>query len=531
MDKRTIIAIGLCMLILLGYPYILKQLYPPQPTAQQQTADQTIPPKEENISRPAAEIKPAPEPVPAPAVKEEEFFIQTDLYNVVLSSYGGTIKRLELKKFTDKEQKEFNIASAELSPVKPLAIIKMEQCGDLSNAIFSGRIEDKKVIFEYTTENKMSIKKIYYFSEKTYEIKVMFVFKNLSDKDVEVDSYAVEYGSIFPIDPKAGVGELGIASFNENNEVKRVHVGKIKEPKTEKGPFIWTSLQNQYYTIIVKPSSKIEEVLINPVKDDKAKPIGFASAITLGAVKLPAGGVHEEEFLFFMGPKQYDILKKMPGHFSDVIDFGFFSWISIGILIALNFFFKIFRNYGIAIIIVTVLVKILMYPFTAKSLKSMKQMQAIQPLINEVREKNKDNPKKMQKEMMMIYKEYKVNPMSGCLPMLAQLPIFIALFNTLRNAIELKGAKFLWVKDLSLPDTIFAISGIPVNILPLIMGVTMVWQQKLTPSTDPQQAKMMMIMPVIFTFMFYSFPSGLVLYWLINNILSIAQQYQVQYKK
>jgi len=120
--------------------------------------------------------------------------------------------------------------------------------------------------------------------------------------------------------------------------------------------------------------------------------------------------------------------------------------------------------------------------------------------------------------------------------MLAQLPIFIALFNTLRNAIELKGAKFLWVKDLSLPDTIFSLTipslpVIPVNILPLIMGVTMVWQQKLTPSTDPQQAKMMMIMPVIFTFMFYSFPSGLVLYWLVNNILSIAQQYQVQYKK
>jgi len=157
----------------------------------------------------------------------------------------------------------------------------------------------------------------------------------------------------------------------------------------------------------------------------------------------------------------------------------------------------------------------------------MKQMQAIQPLVNEIRANNKDNPKKMQKEMMMVYKEYKVNPMSGCLPMLAQLPIFIALFTTLRGAIELKGASFLWIHDLSVPDTVFSIGAIPVNILPLIMGVTMVWQQKLTPVADPNQAKMMMLMPVVFTFLFYNFPSGLVLYWLVNNILSIWQQYKI----
>jgi YidC/Oxa1 family membrane protein insertase len=441
------------------------------------------------------------------------------------------VKRLELKKFTDKLEHEIDLASADLSPVGPLAIVNLGRFGDLSKAVFNGRIEEKKIIFEYTTEDGLTIEKIYYFSENEYEVRVKFLFKNASDNELDIGGYTVQYGSLDHVDPKAGIGELGIASYTNAKTVKREKVGKIKEPQTIKGPFVWTGIQNQYYTIIVKPATKIDEVLVNPIKDEKDKPKGFASAIRLGAFKLPAGAVHEEEFLFFMGPKQYNILKKFPYHFSDIIDFGFFSWISIAILLSLNFFYKIFHNYGIAIIIVTVVVKILMYPFTAKSLKSMKQMQAIQPLINEVRAKNKDNPKKMQKEMMMIYKEYKVNPMSGCLPMVAQLPIFIALFNTLRNAIELKGAKFLWVKDLSLPDTIFAISGIPVNVLPLIMGVTMVWQQKLTPTTDPQQAKMMMIMPVIFTFMFYSFPSGLVLYWLVNNILSIAQQYQVQYKK
>ena len=141
-----------------------------------------------------------------------------------------------------------------------------------------------------------------------------------------------------------------------------------------------------------------------------------------------------------------------------------------------------------------------------------------------------DGVKKMQKEMMGLYKEHKVNPMGGCLPMLIQLPIFVALFNALRNTIELKGSSFLWMKDLSLPDTVGVVAGLPINILPIIMGGTMVWQQKMS-TVDPEQAKMMMFMPIFFTFIFYSFPSGLVLYWLVNNVLSIAQQYQVQKKR
>jgi len=530
MDKKTIIAIVLCALIFILYPIFLQKVAPKRAVVDQPKTGEITQASSDQTAMPS-DILPSLRPRPSQEVAEEEFFIQTDLYNVVLSNYGGTIKRLEFKKYKDKNGKEIAILSDEISSMRALSFTRIGQYGDLSNAIFSGRIQDKEVVFEHTIDGTMTVQKIYSFSQDTYEIKVKVVFKNLSGNEIKIDGYTFVLGSILPVDPKAGVGELGIDSLLEDQTVHREKTGKIKAETKTKGPFIWSGIQDQYYALMVKPASKINEVTVDPILGDKNKPKGFVSFITLGQCVVPAGGSHEEDLFFFAGPKEYKIMKTLPYHFGKIVNFGIFAWFSIAILIALNFFYKVFRNYGIAIIVVTVVIKLLMYPFTAKSLQSMKKMQEIQPLVNEIRAKNKDNPQKMQKEMMMVYKEYKVNPMSGCLPMLAQLPVFIALFNTLRSAIELKGASFLWVKDLSTPDTIAMISGIPINILPLIMGVTMVWQQKLTPSADPSQAKMMMIMPVIFTFMFYSFPSGLVLYWLVNNVLSIAQQYQVMAKK
>jgi YidC/Oxa1 family membrane protein insertase len=161
------------------------------------------------------------------------------------------------------------------------------------------------------------------------------------------------------------------------------------------------------------------------------------------------------------------------------------------------------------------------------STRSMKKMQALQPLMNKLKEKYPDDPQKQQQEMMKLYKEHKVNPMGGCLPLLVQIPVFFALYTMLRATVELRGASFLWIKDLSMPDTIFDLGGIPVNPLPLVMTATTLWQQKLTPTAnvDPTQQKMMMLMPVMFLFFFYSMSSGLVLYWTVQNLLSILQQW------
>ena len=200
----------------------------------------------------------------------------------------------------------------------------------------------------------------------------------------------------------------------------------------------------------------------------------------------------------------------------------------------LKFFYKYVNNYGIAIIIITVILKILFYPLTNKSYKSMKEMQKLQPKMEALKEKYKNDREAMNRAVMELYKTHKVNPMGGCLPMLIQIPVFFALYKALMYSIELRHAPFmLWINDLSAPDALFGVipsgiplmGGFPIGPLPLLMGATMVIQQKMTPSNmDPMQARIFMAMPIIFTFMFLNFPSGLVLYWLVNNILTIIQQ-------
>jgi YidC/Oxa1 family membrane protein insertase len=246
------------------------------------------------------------------------------------------------------------------------------------------------------------------------------------------------------------------------------------------------------------------------------------------------------EFLLFFGPKSIDALRKAGHDLERIIDFGFFHILAMPCLWLMNYLYSIIPNYRVAIIILTILSKILLWPLGTKSYKSMSQMKKLQPLIQEIRDKYKNDRKKMNEEVMRLHRTYSINPLGGCLPMLVQIPVFFALYRMLDQAIELRHAPFIgWINDLSAPDRLgsfnFAIPfmdapyGIPV--LTLIMGATMLWQQKLTPATgDATQAKMMMLMPVVFTFIFINFSSGLVLYWLVNNVLSIGQQYYTQKK-
>ena len=215
------------------------------------------------------------------------------------------------------------------------------------------------------------------------------------------------------------------------------------------------------------------------------------------------------------------------------MEFGMWAPVGKVLLMTLNGLHKVFRNYGVAIMLLTIIIRIVFWPITHKSTESMKRMAEIQPLVNAVREKYKDSPQKQQQEIMALYKEHKVNPLGGCLPTLIQIPVFIALFVVLRSAIELRFAPFLWVRDLSQPENLLAgLLPIPLNILPIIMAVTMVWQQKLTPSAgDASQQKMMMVMPVMMLVIFYNFAAGLALYWTTNQCLMIAQQLMMHRKK
>ncbi|MBI3779569.1 MAG: membrane protein insertase YidC, partial [candidate division NC10 bacterium] len=234
-------------------------------------------------------------------------------------------------------------------------------------------------------------------------------------------------------------------------------------------------------------------------------------------------------------PKDLDWLKAAGPDLENLLDLGWVDILARPALYLLRFLYRYSGNYGLAIILVTLLQKIVFHPLTAKSLRSMQAMQALQPKLAALQERFKNNPQKKQQETMELYKKYGVNPVGGCLPMLLQIPIFIALYNALSSSVEMWRAPFLWIKDLSQPDALFTVDlwgsrNYPFNLLALLMGASMFVQQKMTPTAgDPRQAKMMLyLMPTMFTFMFWSFPSGLVLYWLVNNLLQIGQQYWLQ---
>ncbi len=242
------------------------------------------------------------------------------------------------------------------------------------------------------------------------------------------------------------------------------------------------------------------------------------------------GILGEEEnlsFVFYAGPKDYELLKSFGNDLEKIINFGFFEFLAKPMFYILKSMYRFVRNYGVAIILLTTLIKIIFWPLTHTQQRSMQQMQKIQPEINALRERYKNDKQKITSETMSLYKKYKVNPAAGCLPLLIQIPVFFALYNVLLNAIELRGSPFLYIKDLSAADTLFGhVFGFAIGPLPLLMGVSMYMQQKMMPTTmDPRQAQIFQFMPLIFTFMFLNFPSGLVLYWLVNNVLTIVQQY------
>ncbi|MFZ2281808.1 MAG: membrane protein insertase YidC, partial [Prosthecobacter sp.] len=248
---------------------------------------------------------------------------------------------------------------------------------------------------------------------------------------------------------------------------------------------------------------------------------------------LGQGEVMTREYTLYIGPKKLSLLQAMGDGKDAVMEFGFFSWFCKLLVPTLNFFHRIIPDYGVAIILLTFLVRTIFWPLTHKSTVSMRKMQEIQPQLKELQKQFKDNPQKMQQETWALYRANKVNPLSSCLPMLIQIPVFIALFTVLRSAVELRYAPFLWIGDLSEPENLLAgLLPIPLNILPFLMSGTMALQSYLTPSMgDPAQQKMMMIMmPIMMLFMFYSFPAALSLYWTVSQVLSIVQMLMMRQK-
>ncbi len=293
----------------------------------------------------------------------------------------------------------------------------------------------------------------------------------------------------------------------------------------------WIGLESEWYITALIPQSPGFKVSASKGPNDTVR-----VALKATPPPLAPGQAWEGRALLYVGPKEYDRLKAVGVGLEQTINWGHFfyipflpmEWIAVPVLWLMNFFHRYIPNYGVAIILLTVITKILFYPLTLKSMASMKAMQTLQPQINALRAKYQKDPQRLQRETMELYKKHKVNPMGGCLPMVIQIPIFYALYLVFSLSVELQNAAFLcfgalfgtrlWICDLAQHD--------PTYVLPVLMGISMFVQQKMSPTVgDPRQARIMLVMPVIFTFMFLNLPSGLVLYWFVSNALQILQQY------
>jgi YidC/Oxa1 family membrane protein insertase len=319
--------------------------------------------------------------------------------------------------------------------------------------------------------------------------------------------------------------------------MKEVKIGDIKEKTFTEGQIKWIGLETIYFINSIIPK---EVKHAGMILDERSDGIVYNSYLE-PEVKIGKGTQAAYEYDIYFGPKSLKLLSQMNNGLDRSVNFGMFDFIAKPFLWLMNFIHDYIPNYGVAIIILTIIVKIILWPLGNKSYKSMNDMKKLAPLMKEIRDKYKDDKKKMNQETMALYKTYKINPMGGCLPMVLQIPVFFALYRMLYEAIELRHAPFfLWINDLSAPDRLFNFDihiplmqppyGIPV--LTLIMGASMFLQQKMAPApADPTQAKLMTFMPILFTFIFINFSSGLVLYWLVNNLLSMGQQYYVSKKK
>jgi len=516
---------------------------PPVTTEQVQPAKPYAAEQEDAVTKTTGVTETA---IAKPAEKARLITVDTPLYRAKISEKGGGFTSFILKNYKE--------TVAENSPLKEIIPQESEfetvlvgydgkSLAGLENGVFSANLNvdtlrvkegSQEITFSWTSEQGVTIEKTYSFSSDSYMIGLDVTVKNGSDRNIQDKLFVALNGSV-PNDNRVYGFEGPSAFINDNLE--EVDIDDIADKNTYSGSLKWVALQDRYFMTSIIPDHSEEASMRLYVKDGNLIEAQYLNPVS----DIRTGTQQTYQYSLFFGPRSMKILGEMGHDLSKALNFGFFDIIAKPCVWLMNKLYSVIPNYGIAIIILTLLIKIVLWPLGSKSYKSMSEMKKIQPLMKEIREKYKDDKKKMNEEVMGLYRTYKINPLGGCLPMVVQLPVFFALYRMLYQAIELRHAPFfLWIDDLSAPDRLghFAIDHIPfmeppygIPVLTIIMGASMLLQQKMSPPMgDPTQAKMMMFMPIIFTVIFINFSSGLVLYWLVNNILSIAQQYYIQKK-
>jgi len=552
-EKRLIIAIVLSVIVFVVWQFFFVDEEAVKKSAQKQPAEPVA--QEQPVSEePYVKEKQEPAVVEKSVSSVEDqrtgktaktITVDTPLYQIKFSEKGAAITSFLLKDYREKAEKDSELKqllAADNSMESVISEFTGKSIAGLEDAVYTTEpaIETvtvsetgQELMFYWESVNGVRVEKIYNFSANSYLIGLVVKIKNGSTSTIQ-DHLVLALQAAKPKE-KRMYGFEGPSALIDNNLVE-VEVKEIAEKNTHSGAMKWIAIQDRYFmsSIIAKNGDQASMKLA--LKSDEIISAQFVQPEKI----IRPGTQHQYDYYLFFGPKSMRVLNKVGHDLNKAVDFGWFDFIAKPCLWLMNFLYDFIPNYGLAIIILTILIKIVLWPLGSKSYKSMSEMKKIQPLMKEIREKYKDDKKKMNQEVMALYKTYKINPLGGCLPMVVQIPVFFALYRMLYQAIELRHAPFFfWINDLSAPDRLlrfgFSIPfmqppyGIPV--LTLVMGASMLLQQKMSPPMgDPTQAKMMMLMPIVFTVIFINFSSGLVLYWLVNNILSIAQQYYIQKK-
>ena len=542
MEKRMILAIALSIAVLVGYQYFYSPPPPPPPgvAAGKDNAAAVVP-------APAAKGGPAPAPAAVAgglaaktAASARTITVKTPLYSAALATEGGGVSSFLLSEYKDVPGpggKPLDILGGKPPLPSTLSLYLDEDRPPLPSPLtFSSDApaeiavkagETRSVLLTWESTAGVRVSREYVFHGDKYEFEARVQMTNGSREPVAVRP-GLELEQVYQ-------GELagdsysfhGIVVGSGKSGLKRYDLKDISKGKVEKGPARWIAADAKYFTWILLPEREWTVTRAALVGET-----GVRAAAADTAATLQPGDTVRAGARVFAGPKRSSLLEATGKDLPDLIDFGWFAVVAKPLVFLMKASNRVTGNYGIDIILLTILIKILFYPLTQKSMVSMRKMQELGPILKTLKEKYKGDAQRLNQETMNLYKTYKINPLSGCLPMLAQIPVFIALYKGLLVTIELRHAPFfLWVNDLSAPEHLWdiAVAGytVPIRLLPLLMGVSMFVQQKMTPSAgmEPMQQKMMLFMPIIFTFMFWSFPTGLVIYWLVNNVLAIGQQF------
>ena len=537
--QRALAAIVISLIILVGYQYFFMPAAPVSEKAaiSEEQLQSEVKPQAIASAVPAEAASPSQSQAqPLQRLTGRDITVQTSLYQAVISENGGTIKSFKLNKYRE--------ALAEDSPTKEL--ITSQSDFDLpllfnwgvgqptglplfsadKGAIATAEGRSQALTMK-TTIAGLEIERELTFIDDQYLINMDITVRNTGQQPLQGAPNISLVNRPFSPEESNHFLFTGPAVYL-NDELIEIKLKELKDgPKSMAGQLSWLAYEDTYFMCSIMGNGGEQQTVNLSLKGEDT----VFSTLSGSNDIIPAGGEHTYTYTIYMGPKEIKTLQESGHNLEKIINFGWFDVIAKPTLHLLNFLNTYLHNYGLAIILVTILFKAVLWPISHKGMKSMKTMQKIQPKMVKLREKYKDNKEKLNQEMIALYKTYKVNPVGGCLPMILQIPVFFALYKVLLQTIELRHAPFmLWITDLSAPDRLFIGIDIPylggIPVLTLLMGASMFLQQKMTPTAaDPTQAKMMMFLPVIFTFMFLNFASGLVLYWFINNLLSIGQQY------